>query len=95
MRPFSDVGTGPGYPAHRVPGPLPLRYETTRLTLLTSRFGRESAVAAVQIGVVRETAPGERRVAAVPAMVSRLRQLGVDVLVETEAGAGAFLPDSG
>ena len=51
-------------------------------------------MAAVRIGVVRETAPGERRVAAVPAVVSRLRQLGVEVLVETEAGAGAFLPDS-
>jgi proton-translocating NAD(P)+ transhydrogenase subunit alpha len=52
-------------------------------------------VAAVRIGVVRETAPGERRVAVVPAAVSRLRQFGVEVLVETEAGAGAFLPDSG
>lgn len=52
-------------------------------------------MAAVRTGVVRETAPGERRVAVVPGAVSRLRQAGVDVLVEAEAGAGAFLPDSG
>jgi H+-translocating NAD(P) transhydrogenase subunit alpha len=52
-------------------------------------------VAAVRTGVVKETAPGERRVAVVPGAVSRLRQGGVEVLVETEAGAGAFLPDSG
>jgi NAD/NADP transhydrogenase alpha subunit len=51
-------------------------------------------VAAVSIGVVKETAPGERRVAGVPAVVPRLRQLGADVLVENDAGAGAFLPDS-
>ena len=51
-------------------------------------------MAAVSIGVVKETAPGERRVAGVPAVVPRLRQLGADVLVENDAGAGAFLPDS-
>jgi NAD(P) transhydrogenase subunit alpha len=54
----------------------------------------ENAVAAVQIGVVKEDAPGERRVAVVPAVVPRLRQLGAEVLVESDAGAGAFLPDS-
>jgi H+-translocating NAD(P) transhydrogenase subunit alpha len=52
-------------------------------------------VAAVRTGVVKETTPGERRVAVVPGAVSRLRQAGVEVLVETDAGAGAFLPDSG
>jgi NAD(P) transhydrogenase subunit alpha len=55
----------------------------------------ESAVGAVQTGVVRETAPGERRVAVVPTVVPKLRQLGADVVVEVEAGAGAFVPDSG
>jgi NAD(P) transhydrogenase subunit alpha len=46
------------------------------------------------IGVVKESEPGEHRVAVVPAVVPRLRELGCDVLVENDAGTGAFLPDS-
>src|SRR5437763_4027409 len=49
----------------------------------------------VRLGVVKESGHGERRVAAVPAVVPRLRELGLDVLVEHDAGTGAFLPDSG
>lgn len=45
------------------------------------------------IGVIRETAPGERRVALVPADVGRLRQGGLDVLVESGAGAGVWHDD--
>lgn len=44
-------------------------------------------------GVVRERAPGERRVALVPEAVGRLRQAGVEVLVESGAGAGAWFTD--
>ncbi|MEV6495684.1 NAD(P) transhydrogenase subunit alpha, partial [Actinoplanes sp. NPDC051633] len=46
------------------------------------------------IGVLRETVPGDRRVALVPADVGRLRQAGLDVLVESEAGAGAWHDDA-
>ena len=46
------------------------------------------------LGVVKESEPGERRVAAVPAVVPRLTALGLDVLVEHDAGVGAFHPDS-
>ncbi len=46
------------------------------------------------VGVVKESAPGEHRVAVVPAVVPRLREHGPDVLVENDAGTGAFLPDS-
>lgn len=46
------------------------------------------------IGVVKESEPGEHRVAVVPAVVARLRELGCEVLVEHGAGTGAFLPDS-
>ncbi len=46
------------------------------------------------IGVVKEVAAGERRVAMVPAVLPRLIALGVTVLVETGAGAGAFAADS-
>jgi len=46
------------------------------------------------VGVPRETAAGERRVALVPAVVGRLRAAGLDVVVETEAGLGALIPDA-
>ena len=48
----------------------------------------------MRIGVPRETAPGERRVALVPETVSRLRGSGFEVLVETGAGEAASYPDS-
>jgi H+-translocating NAD(P) transhydrogenase subunit alpha len=48
----------------------------------------------MKAGVVRETAPGERRVALVPDTVGKLRTAGVDVLVERGAGEGAWLSDS-
>jgi NAD(P) transhydrogenase subunit alpha len=45
------------------------------------------------IGVPRETATGERRVALVPKAVERLRGAGLAVTVEIGAGAGALIPD--
>jgi NAD(P) transhydrogenase subunit alpha len=45
------------------------------------------------IGVVKETAPGERRVALVPGEIGKLEAAGMAVLVETGAGAGAWFPD--
>ncbi|MCW2626097.1 Re/Si-specific NAD(P)(+) transhydrogenase subunit alpha [Mycobacterium sp.] len=45
------------------------------------------------IGVPRETARGERRVALVPKVVERLRAAGLDVVVEAGAGAGALIGD--
>ncbi|TVZ05122.1 NAD(P) transhydrogenase subunit alpha [Trebonia kvetii] len=45
------------------------------------------------IGVVRETTPGERRVALVPDVVARLRGAGMEVLIEAGAGRGARFPD--
>ncbi|MDT7579358.1 MAG: H+-translocating transhydrogenase subunit alpha, partial [Pseudonocardiales bacterium] len=38
------------------------------------------------IGVVRESQPGETRVAATPATVKQLQLLGYDVVVESGAG---------
>ncbi|HEX4725567.1 MAG TPA: Re/Si-specific NAD(P)(+) transhydrogenase subunit alpha [Pseudonocardiaceae bacterium] len=46
------------------------------------------------VGVPRETASGERRVALVPKILERLRSAGLDVVVETEAGLGALIPDA-
>jgi H+-translocating NAD(P) transhydrogenase subunit alpha len=42
---------------------------------------------------VRETAPGERRVALVPETVGKLAAAGFDVVVEAGAGAAASFPD--
>src|SRR5260370_8111698 len=50
-------------------------------------------VACMKVAVVRETAPGERRVALVPDAVAKLRAAGIEVLVETAAGDGAWLSD--
>ena len=47
----------------------------------------------MKVAVVRETAPGERRVALVPEAVVKLRAAGYDVLLESGAGAGAWLAD--
>ena len=48
----------------------------------------------MKVGVAKETAPGERRVALVPEVVGKLKAAGLDVLVETGAGAGSAIPDS-
>ncbi|MDQ1631078.1 MAG: H+-translocating transhydrogenase subunit alpha [Frankiaceae bacterium] len=45
------------------------------------------------IGVVRESAPGETRVAATPSTVEQLVKLGYDVVVESGAGARASFAD--
>jgi NAD(P) transhydrogenase subunit alpha len=45
------------------------------------------------IGVPRETAPGEKRVATVPEVVERLVKLGFRVAVESGAGDAANFPD--
>ena len=41
----------------------------------------------------RKSAPGERRVAATPETIGRLKKLGFEVLVESQAGAGASFCD--
>ena len=48
----------------------------------------------MNVGVPRETAAGERRVALVPDTVKRLVAAGIDVVVEAGAGAAASHPDT-
>ena len=50
-------------------------------------------MAPIQVGVVKETAPGERRVALTPDSVARLLGAGVEVLVESGAGDSAWYSD--
>ncbi|HEY3543866.1 MAG TPA: Re/Si-specific NAD(P)(+) transhydrogenase subunit alpha [Gaiellaceae bacterium] len=47
----------------------------------------------MRVGVARETAPGERRVALVPETVGKLAAAGFDVVVEAGAGTAASFPD--
>ena len=51
-------------------------------------------MATVTVGAVRERAPGERRVALVPEAVTLLHRAGIDVLIETGAGSGAWFTDA-
>jgi H+-translocating NAD(P) transhydrogenase subunit alpha len=54
----------------------------------------DEKAARMKVAVVKESAPGERRVALVPEAITKLRQAGLEVLVETGAGDGAWFPDS-
>jgi NAD(P) transhydrogenase subunit alpha len=47
----------------------------------------------MRIGVVRETTPGERRVALVPETVGRLSKSGNEIVVERGAGEASSFPD--
>ena len=47
----------------------------------------------MKVGVLKETMPGERRVALVPDVVGKLKAAGVDVVVESGAGLGSAAPD--
>jgi NAD(P) transhydrogenase subunit alpha len=48
----------------------------------------------MRIGVPKETAPGERRVALVPESSKKLRQAGYEIAVEAGAGEAAGYPDA-
>jgi NAD(P) transhydrogenase subunit alpha len=48
----------------------------------------------MQIGVVKETAEGERRVALVPEVVKKLSGKGLEIVVQRGAGEGALIPDA-
>ena len=48
----------------------------------------------MKVGVARETAAGERRVALVPEALAKITAAGLDVLVEAGAGSEAAIPDS-
>jgi NAD(P) transhydrogenase subunit alpha len=47
----------------------------------------------MKVGVPKETAAGEHRVALVPEVVGKLAAKGLDVLVQSGAGAQALIPD--
>jgi NAD(P) transhydrogenase subunit alpha len=47
----------------------------------------------MKLAILKERRPGEARVAATPETVKKLKGLGLDVIVETGAGAGAHIGD--
>jgi len=47
----------------------------------------------MKVGVARETAAGERRVALVPEALGKLMAAGLEILVESGAGTGSSIPD--
>ncbi len=47
----------------------------------------------MKLGVLKETYPGEQRVALIPALVANYAKLGFETLVQSGAGAGAFHTD--
>jgi NAD(P) transhydrogenase subunit alpha len=48
----------------------------------------------MKVGVAKETTPGERRVALVPEALGKLQAAGLEILVESGAGAGSAIPDN-
>jgi NAD(P) transhydrogenase subunit alpha len=54
---------------------------------------RQRQVVPMKVGVAKETAAGERRVALVPEALGKLTAAGLEILVEAGAGAGAAFPD--
>ncbi|KAB2898950.1 MAG: NAD(P) transhydrogenase subunit alpha [Dokdonella sp.] len=50
---------------------------------------------ATTVAALRETAPGERRVALTPEVAKKLKARGATVLIEQGAGGSAFFPDAG
>jgi NAD(P) transhydrogenase subunit alpha len=48
----------------------------------------------MKVGVAKETAPGERRVALVPEALGKLQAAGLEIIVEHGAGAGSSIPDT-
>ncbi|MDX1429410.1 MAG: NAD(P)(+) transhydrogenase (Re/Si-specific) subunit alpha, partial [Rhodothermales bacterium] len=49
---------------------------------------------AIRVGVPRETAPGERRVAVIPELIGKYEKAGFELVVESGAGDGAYLKDA-
>lgn len=63
------------------------------MLLAVTATGDAAAQRRTRIGVPRESGAGERRVALVPKVAERLIGKGLDVVVESEAGLAALIPD--
>lgn len=79
--------------AYRAPSNLPLPPELRSDRSATEQPRRSTTSMKTTIGVVREIAAEEQRVALAPETVKKLKAKGLEVLVERGAGAGAFYSD--
>src|ERR1700677_1675339 len=70
-------------------GPSSLAYPHRRASVRWDTFPH-----LMRIGVPKETAAGEHRVALVPEVVGKLKAKGLEVVVQEGAGADALLPDA-
>src|SRR6266550_3940301 len=87
---FGAFGPVEGWPFLEIDSvyfPDRLQFPTT---VLVFRSGGSFMI----VGVPRESFPGERRVALVPASIPNLTKAGLEVVVEGGAGAGAGYPDA-
>ncbi len=74
---------------------MPPRSEAVTLPeVIEHNQSKASLAPRLSVGVPKETARDERRVAIVPAVVKRLVSSGLSVVVEPGAGASALIPDA-
>lgn len=66
---------------------------TAAMTAAAAAAAAGDSKSAATVGVLAESAPGERRVSLVPDGARRLAKSGLSVVVETGAGAQAWYPD--
>jgi NAD(P) transhydrogenase subunit alpha len=72
-------------------GPCEFRRRSTRVARVRA-IGYVPGLL-MRVGVPKETAAGEQRVALVPEVVGKLKAKGLEILVQRGAGAAALLPD--
>lgn len=65
----------------------------TETIAIPSESQTSQTIAPKKVGIPKEVAAGERRVAATPDTAKKLQKLGFDVLIEQGAGADASFPD--
>jgi NAD(P) transhydrogenase subunit alpha len=78
-------------PAAVGPGAFPV---AARAPIANRRTPSRQETCTMIVGVVKETFPGERRVALIPDIVVPLKKKGFEVLIESGAGAEAGFSDS-
>ncbi len=93
MDPIRNPGAGAVVGARAVSCPptpsVPASQRVSRSPVAT-----QVKVVPMKVGVAKETAPGERRVALVPEVLAKLTAAGLEILVERGAGAGSTIPDA-
>src|SRR4030095_1571930 len=81
-------------PRSRFPGAAPPARRFPLPASLVTLGSATRTKARMQIGVPKETAPRERRVALAPDSVGRLVKTGARVVIKRDAGTAASFPDS-